>query len=103
VKTFCDVTFPKAKLDGGFHPFYSNAKCYKPDILIPTLNCAIEYKFARTEATLVKTIEQILIDVKGYAGHPIYKYFYAVFYVKSGIISKNRFDEIRERINNFAD
>jgi len=99
VKIVCDVTFPKAQFDGGLHPFYTNAKCYKPDILIPSLHCAVEYKFAKTEKVLVKTIEEILIDVKGYSGHPIYKFFYAVFYVKTGIITENRFKEIWKEKN----
>lgn len=75
-------------------PFQQIAKYYKPDILIPSLNCAIEYKYAETETRLIETIDQILIDVNGYDKHPIYKLFYAVFYVKSGIWPKQRFDEV---------
>lgn len=95
VKIVCEATFPKeAQFDGGDHPFYKLAKCYKPDILIPFLNCAVEYKFAATEKQLNKTIDQILEDVKGYSQHEVYKFFYAVFYVKTGIIQKKRFSEM---------
>jgi hypothetical protein len=72
-------------------PFYKTAKCYKPDILIPSIYTAVEYKYAEDEQKLIKTIEEILIDVSGYSNHAIYKLFYAVFYVKPGIVSEQRF------------
>lgn len=75
-------------------PFYKEAKCYKPDILIPSLSTAVEYKFAQDEQRLIKTIEEILIDVAGYNGNVSYKNFYAVFYVKTGIWSEKRFQEV---------
>ena len=75
-------------------PFHKDAKCYKPDILIPSLSTAIEYKFARDEQRLIKTIEEILIDVKGYDNHPNYKTFYAVFYTSPGIWSERRFQTV---------
>lgn len=84
---FPDVNFPTQS-------FQKSAKCYIPDILIPTLNCAVEYKYATTEKKLIDTIDEILIDVKGYDKHPNYKIFYAVFYVKTGICTKNRFEVI---------
>jgi len=74
--------------------FQKIAKCYKPDILIPSLNCAVEYKYAINEQTLIRTIDEILIDVEGYKSNNIYKLFYAVFYVKSGIWSISRFNAV---------
>ncbi|MCE3227937.1 MAG: hypothetical protein K0S32_2488 [Bacteroidetes bacterium] len=95
VKIVCEATFPgEAQFDGGHHPFYQQAKCYKPDILIPYLNCAVEYKFAKTETDLIRTIDEILSDVPGYSNHSVYKLFYAVFYVKTGIIQKKKFSEV---------
>jgi hypothetical protein len=95
VKIVCEATFPKeAMFDGGNHPFYQNARCYKPDILIPFLNCAIEYKFAKTERALIRTIDEILADVPGYSNHKDYQLFYAVFYVKTGVVQKKKFSEI---------
>lgn len=90
VKIVIESTFPKdgAQFIGGYEPFYKDAKCYKPDILVPSLNCAIEYKFAESLKELNDTIDQILVDVKGYSGHVIYTLFYAVFYVKVGIGSQ---------------
>ena len=85
--------FPKDALFPS-EPFIQTAKCYIPDILIPSLNCAIEYKYAPTLEKLTRTMDEILIDVNGYSNHDIYKLFYAVFYVKPGIIIKRRFDQI---------
>lgn len=76
--------------------FQKTAKNYKPDILLPSLNCAIEYKYAENERRLIETIDQILIDVKGYDKHLQYKFFYAVFYVKTGIWTKKRFEQVWE-------
>ena len=94
VKMVCEATFPKAQHLNGFHPFYKLAKCYKPDILIPALNCAVEYKYATSEKELNDTIDQILIDVHGYGGHDVYKSFYAVFYIEAGIVPSKRSQEI---------
>jgi hypothetical protein len=90
VKHVIKATFPD--YIGLSEPFYKEAKCYRPDILIPSLNTAIEYKYATDEAKLIKTIEDILIDVSGYSNHPIYKIFYAVFYVTAGICTEQRFN-----------
>ncbi len=92
VKIITQATFPSAIFPS--QSIQKTAKCYIPDILLPTLNCAIEYKYANTESKLVETIDQILIDVKGYDKHPIYKLFYAVFYVTPGIWTKTRFDVV---------
>lgn len=85
--TFPNVSFPTES-------FQKTAKCYIPDLLIPSLKCAVEYKYANNEKRLAETIDQILIDVKGYDKNRSYKLFYAVFYVKSGVITKKRFDQI---------
>lgn len=90
VKFVLKTAFPDI-INSASEPFYKLAKCYKPDILIADLNTAIEYKFAKDEQTLVKTIDEILIDVQGYSNHPIFKFFYAVFYVKIGVCSEERF------------
>ncbi len=89
VKFVLKSTFPDSVLLS--EPFYKTAKCYKPDILIPSIHTAVEYKYAEDEQRLIKTMEEILIDVVGYSNHPIYKTFYAVFYVKPGICSEKRF------------
>lgn len=89
VKHVIKATFPDYL--GGSDSFHKYGKCYRPDILIPSLNTAVEYKYATDEQRLIKTIEEILIDVAGYSNHPLYKIFYAVFYVTPGIFTEQRF------------
>ncbi|KOQ70077.1 hypothetical protein [Stenotrophomonas maltophilia] len=74
--------------------FLKTAQEYKPDILIPELSTAIEYKYAKDEAKLKATIAQISDDVKGYTGDIDYDLFYAVFYVTSDFWGKEKFDLI---------
>jgi hypothetical protein len=92
VKFVCEVTFPDH--ESTTDSFIKKAKCYRPDILIPSLNCAVEYKYAADERGLANTIDQILVDTKGYESHSVYKLFYAVFYVPAGVLSNQRFNEI---------
>lgn len=92
VKVVCKAAFPTAIYP--LSPFISIAKEYKPDILIPYLNCAIEYKYATDENRLKEIIDQIFIDVHGYSNHPTYKIFYAVFYVKPDIWGRKKFEEV---------
>lgn len=73
--------------------FLKSAKEYKPDILIPELNAAVEYKYADSEAKLKSTIEQIAVDVKGYTGDRDYNIFYAVFYVTEDFWGERKFRE----------
>lgn len=92
VKSVMEPIFPKAKY--GKSSFNKLFKTYHPDILIPELSAAIEYKYASSETVLKKTIEEILIDVKGYTGDRDYNLFYAVFYVTSDIIGKEKFKAV---------
>jgi len=94
VKFVCEVTFPDH--ESTTDSFVKKAKCYRPDVLIPSLNCAVEFKYATDERMLVNTIDQILVDVKGYDNQPVYKIFYAVFYVTVGVLSNERLTEIWE-------
>ncbi len=92
VKIVIESTFPDSKKAGS--NFRKIAKEYKPDILIPELEVAVEYKFANSEEKLIRCIEQILVDVKGYQNDADYKLFYAVFYVTNDFIGQIRFNEI---------
>lgn len=71
--------------------FIKTAKEYKPDILIPELYAAVEYKYAADEQKLKSTIEQIAADVKGYTGDKDYSIFYAVFYVTEDFWGQAKF------------
>ncbi len=92
VKVVCKSVFPNAKYP--ITSFVTSAQEYKPDILLPFLNVAIEYKYARTEAKLKTTIDQIFADVSGYSNNKDYKIFYAVFYVTNDFWGVTRFNEI---------
>lgn len=74
--------------------FIKTAKEYKPDILIPELYAAIEYKYAADEQKLKSTIEQIAADVKGYTGDKDYSIFYAVFYVTEDFWGQTKFSKV---------
>lgn len=92
VKVVCKATFPDAQEVQS--AFVKTAKEFKPDILVPSLNCAIEYKYAEDETKLKATIEGVVADVKNYSNHPYYKIFYAVFYVTRDIWGQKKFDEV---------
>lgn len=89
---FPSVKFPKSN-------FLKTTKEYKPDILIPELFTAIEYKYAATEDKLKTTIEQIAADVKGYTGDRDYSVFYAVFYVTKDFWGNKRFMKVWDEHN----
>ena len=95
IKVICKATFSNTTIAPS-QSFQKIARCYVPDILIPSLNCAIEYKYAKDEQALISTIDQILADVQGYSSNPDYKIFYAVFYMKPAIWTKGRFDAVWE-------
>jgi len=92
IKIVINSTFPKSH--GAGSNFRKIGKEYKPDILIPELEVAIEYKYVNSEKKLINCIEQILVDVKGYQDDLNYKIFYSVFYLKGDIVGQNRFDEL---------
>lgn len=62
-------------------------KTYKPDIGIPSLKAAIEYKFADSEDELKSQIGAVYEDIHGYAGSSDWKHFFAVFYVTDAFIT----------------
>lgn len=92
VKVVCKGVFPNAQYPTS--TFNTIAQEYKPDILLPFLNTAIEYKYARTEERLKTIIDQIFADVVGYSNNPTYKIFYAVFYVTNDFWGRKKFNEI---------
>lgn len=90
VRGVLEAIFPTAKSPKS--NFFKTAQEYKPDILIPELSTAVEYKYSADEARLKTCIAQIADDVKGYTGDNDYNLFYAVFYVKSDIFGKKKFE-----------
>ena len=89
VKFVIDATFPDAKNAGS--NFLKTAKEYKPDVLIPSLRVALEYKYADKEHKLASQLDAICADQKGYTGDEDYKLFFAVFYVTADFWGMPRF------------
>jgi hypothetical protein len=90
VKAVLEVVFPGTK--AAKSNFIKTAQEYKPDILIPELSAAVEYKYAEDEVRMKSVIAQISDDVKGYTGDNDYNLFYAVFYVKSDFWGIEKFN-----------
>ena len=55
-------------------------KSYRPDIGVPALQAAIEYKFCKTKAEVSEAVEGIYADMRGYAGTKEWTHFFAVIY-----------------------
>jgi hypothetical protein len=94
VRIVLESIFPSSKNAGS--NFLKTAKEFKPDILIPELGAAIEYKFAKDEHKLKATIEQIAADTKGYTGDLEFNIFYAVFYVTEDFWGMPKFNQVWE-------
>lgn len=91
VKFVIESIFPSSQEpSSGFFKCFKN---YKPDILIPELHVAIEYKYASSENELKTQIDQIVADTKGYTGDINYEIFYAVFYVTQDFFGLPRFEQ----------
>ncbi|WP_394425156.1 hypothetical protein [Vreelandella stevensii] len=89
VRGVLEAVFPSARSPKS--SFIKSAQEYKPDILIPELAAAVEYKYVEKEARLKSAIAQISDDVKGYTGDKDYNLFYAVFYVKTDFWGQDKF------------
>lgn len=86
----------KVMFEGTLRPpagrFNKSFKYYKPDILIPDLFAAIEYKYLRNQTAFNASLGEIADDVGGYTGDPQYKLFYAVFYFTGNFFTQKRFN-----------
>lgn len=80
-----------------------NFKTYKPDIGIPSLMAAVEYKFLRTKKDMKSHLDQVFADIKGYDRHGIWKNFYAVFCQKGPFFTQEdvvqTFREVGAKVN----
>ena len=74
-------TYPKLLKKQPRSKFIKTAQEYKPDILIPELKTAIEYKYAKSENRLKAIIDQIYADAANYTNDDDYLKFYAVFII----------------------
>lgn len=73
-----------------------NVKNFNPDGGVRSLNAAMEFKFADSEADLKARISEIFEDMGGYSGSKDWTRFYAVIYMTGPFESEARFrDDIR--------
>jgi len=92
IKFVIKAVFPDSK--GAGSNFLKTAKEYKPDVLIPSVKAAVEYKYATSEKKLKTQIGQVLEDQAGYTGDDDYQLFYAVFYVNRDFWGVKKFNEV---------
>jgi hypothetical protein len=92
VKFVVESVFPSSlKPTSGFFKSFKN---YNPDILIPEIHTAVEYKYADTEEKLKSQVDQVIADTKGYTGDTNYEIFYAVFYVTENFWGIDKFETV---------
>jgi len=64
--------------------FIQEFKSYNPDILIPELKTAIEYKYLKSKSNNIdEFIDQVRIDATNYTGDSQYENFIAVIYIEN--------------------
>lgn len=74
--------------------FIKKFKTYHPDILVPEISSAVEYKFIREGETIEKFLDEIKIDADNYEGDPEFKIFYAVvFFEKRSELNQASFNQ----------
>ena len=91
VKKYLSIIFPR--IEGGQASFRSKLKRYNPDVLIPELKAAVEYKYAKSEKDITRQIDELVIDAEGYIGDDDYNHFYGVIYTKGLFMTQERFNE----------
>ena len=77
IRWFIEIIYPSSR---GLNKarFISKFKTYHPDILVPEIYSAIEYKFIKKGESLGNYIDQLKTDADSYKDDPEYKFFYAV-------------------------
>jgi hypothetical protein len=66
---------------------------YKPDIGVPDLMAAAEYKFVDTKEEMKRALREVYTDMKGYGGHSEWRSFYAVFYMTKPFFTQKEVDK----------
>jgi hypothetical protein len=101
IKPFIEILFPSVINSTG-SAIFSKLKKYKPDIMIPELFTAVEYKYVNSEPDISLCITAIADDVIGYQdkiGTTDYRLFYSVFFITKVDKSEERFLEFWKERN----
>lgn len=79
VKWFVEIVYPTMRGLGKAR-FIKKFSTYHPDILIPEISSAVEYKYVRKGSEIETYLDQLKTDADNYEGDSEYKFFYAVVY-----------------------
>lgn len=79
VKWLVEIVYPTTRTLGKAR-FIKKFTTYHPDILIPEISSAVEYKYIRKGAGIETYLDQIKTDADNYEGDSEYKFFYAIVY-----------------------
>ena len=82
VRWLIEIVFPLTRMAGKGR-FIKKFTRYQPDILVPEVRSAVEYKIIRTGDNPGIFLDQLKTDADGYTGDPDYKFFYAVVFFES--------------------
>lgn len=94
VKWILGLYYPKCR-NRNKAAFIQQFKTYNPDILIPELRTAIEYKYINNQSDNIDDfIDQIKIDATNYVGDSNYNYFIAVIYIED--VSVATYESVEE-------
>lgn len=87
VKWVLGLYYPKCRNKSKAR-FIQQFKTYNPDILIPELKTAIEYKYVNSSTDNIDDfIDQVKIDATNYVGDTDYENFIAVIYIEDSSIA----------------
>jgi hypothetical protein len=79
VKWFIELIYPSTR-NLNTARFIRKFSTYHPDILIPEISTAIEYKFIKKSENVNKYLDQLKTDADNYIKDVEYNFFYAVVY-----------------------
>lgn len=79
VKWLVEIVYPSMRSLGKAR-FIKKFSTYHPDILIPEISSAVEYKYIRKGVGIETYLDQIKTDADNYEGDFEYKFFYAIVY-----------------------
>lgn len=97
VKFYLTTVIPSAKEPTAV--FKKQFNSYAPDIVLPELASAVEYKFVKSSKAIASIMSGILSDTLSYTGNIEYRFFYAVFYLTGAFISIDELEQLWSSYN----
>ena len=101
VKWVLGLYYPSCRLRNKAS-FIQEFKAYNPDLLIPELKTAIEYKYVKSATDNIdEFIDQIRIDVANYTDDYRYENFIAVIYIQNTSVATPESIEVAWKAKKF--